>query len=293
MSNETSPDPKIRRPVLRFHGGKYKLAPWLISIFPAHRTYVECFGGAASVLMRKPRSPAEIYNDMDAEVVNVFRVLQDPHTATELQRLLSLTPFARDELVRAYEPASGPIEAAAKMIMRSFMGFGSASTTRMHCTGFRASSKRSGDGSPTPAAEWCTWTDAVPVFLERLRGVCIENRDAIAVMTQHDSTTTLHYLDPPYVQASRSSLKHKSIHRGHYYKHDMDDAGHRRLAEFARTVNGMVVLSGYRSSLYDELYGDWPRLERNHMADGARPRIECAWLNPACAASQRQRGLFT
>lgn len=283
---------EIRRPVLRFHGGKYKLAPWLVSIFPPHRTYVEGFGGAASVLMRKPRAPAEVYNDLDGEVVNVFRVLQDAHTAAELQRLLELTPFARSEFMRAYEPASGPIDAAAKMIMRSFMGFGSASTTRMHCTGFRSSSRRAGEGSPTPAAEWCTWTEAIPLFTDRLRGVCVENRDAIAVMAQHDAPSTLHYCDPPYVQASRSSLKHKSVHRGHYYKHDMDDAQHRRLAEYLRTVAGMVIVSGYPSALYDELYGDWQRLERNHMADGARPRLECLWLNPACADAQRQKGLF-
>lgn len=285
-----SADP-ITRPVLRFHGGKFRLAPWILSLFPEHRTYVEAFGGAASVFLQKPRARAEVYNDLDGEVVNVFRVLQDPHTAAELQRLLSLTPFARTEFLRAYEPASGPIDAAAKMVMRSFMGFGSASTTRMHCTGFRSSSKRAGHGSPTPAADWSNWPDQVPKFVDRMRGVCIENRDAAVVMAQHDSPSTLYYCDPPYVPATRSSLKHKGIHRGHYYKHDMDDAAHRRLAEVLRSFAGMVILSGYRSALYDELYGDWLRLDRHHRADGSRPRIESVWLSPACAERQQQRVL--
>lgn len=283
---------QIRRPVLRYHGGKFRLAPWLLSLFPAHRTYVEAFGGAASVLLQKPRAKAEIYNDLDGEVVNVFRVLQDHHSALQLQRLLSLTPFSRAEFQRAYEPSVSAVDAAAKMITRSFMGFGSASTTRMHQTGFRSSSQRSKTGSPTPAQDWANWPEQVPHFVERLRTVCIEHRDAAVVMAQHDAPTTLHYVDPPYVPVTRSSLKHKSINRGHYYKHDMDDAGHARLAEVLRSLAGMVVVSGYRSALYEQLYGDWMRLDRNHRADGGRARVESVWLNPACARVQRQQELL-
>ena len=92
------------RPVLRWHGGKWLLAPWIIGHFSEHRVYVEPFGGAGSVLMRKPRCYAEVWNDLDGEVVNLFRVLRSAR-AQELVDVIRLTPFARDEFVAAYEAA--------------------------------------------------------------------------------------------------------------------------------------------------------------------------------------------
>ena len=83
------------RPILRYFGGKWVLAEWIISNFPPHKVYVEPFGGAASVLLKKPRAYAEIYNDLNDEVVNVFKCARD--NGQELRRLLKLTPFARVE----------------------------------------------------------------------------------------------------------------------------------------------------------------------------------------------------
>ncbi|MDH3195533.1 MAG: DNA adenine methylase [Hyphomicrobiales bacterium] len=91
------------RPVLRWHGGKWRLAPWIMAQFPPHRVYVEPFGGAASILLRKPRTYAEIYNDLDSDVVNLFRVLRS-NRASELIEALRLTPFARAEFEAARPP---------------------------------------------------------------------------------------------------------------------------------------------------------------------------------------------
>lgn len=267
---------QLKRPVLRYHGGKWLLAPWIISFLPAHRIYVEPFGGGASVLMRKPRSYAEVYNDLEKDVVNVFRVLRDPKTAAKLRQLIELTPFARDEFIEAYGKLKNDIDRALKMIVRSFMGFGSASMTKHHKTGFRSNANRSGT---TPAHDWLNWPKQIPDFVERLQGVVIENRQASEIILQHDTPQTLFYVDPPYVWETRSAYANGERH---LYKHEMDDNAHRALAGTLNEVQGMVVLSGYPCELYDgELYADWHRHERKHLADGARERTEVLWLNDA------------
>src|SRR5260364_260699 len=91
------------RPIMTYHGGKWRLADWIIFHFPPHCLYVEPFGGAASVLMKKPRSLGEVYNDLDDEIVNVMRVLQDATLRQQLAEVLSFTPYARAEFKRAKE----------------------------------------------------------------------------------------------------------------------------------------------------------------------------------------------
>lgn len=143
------------RPVLRWHGGKWLLAPWIISHFPAHDVYVEPFGGGGSVLMRKARAYAEIWNDLDGDVVNLFRVLRSSD-ADRLVAHLRLTPFAREGFVEAYGESQDPVERARRLIIRSFQGFGSDGHNGARITGFRANSSRSGT---TPAHDWANYPD--------------------------------------------------------------------------------------------------------------------------------------
>ena len=113
----------------------------------------------------------------------------------------------------------------------------------------------------------------------------VEHRDAVEVMAAHDSPATLHYVDPPYMAGTRSA-KRKDGERYHVYVHELSDADHARLLEFLAGVEGMVALSGYPSALYDAALGDWLRLERPALADGARARLEVLWLNPAAVAAR-------
>jgi DNA adenine methylase len=253
------------RPVLRWHGGKWMLAPWIIEHFPDHRIYVEPFGGAASVLLRKRRVYAEVYNDLDDCVVNLFRVLRNPDQADHLIRLLQQTPFSRTEFDAAYEISDDPVEEARRLIIRS---------------------------GTTPAHDWANYPDSLAYIVARLAGVVVENRDAVEVMLQHDSVATLHYVDPPYLPETRSLKFRNTDGRANCYRHELDGGGQLRLLEALRDLRGMVVLSGYPSPVYDDALPGWLRVERPALADGARERTEVLWINPRAADRLGQPSLL-
>lgn len=272
---------EVRRPALRWHGGKWMLAPWILSHFPVHRTYVEPFGGAASVLLRKQRSYAEVYNDLDDDVVTLFRVLQNDEQAERLIDRLVMTPFARTEFEVAWEQDDEPVEQARRLIIRSFMGFGSNAHNLdlgAKATGFRADSNKSGS---TPARDWARYPMALRAIAERFRGVVIESRSALEILCKHDGPEVLHYVDPPYMPETRG-LKNRYDPK-HRYRHELSPDDHVELLHLLRSLEGMVVLSGYPHRVYDEILPDFVRVEKQTFADGAQPRTEVLWLNPKCA----------
>lgn len=276
---------EVKRPILRYHGGKFILAKWIISHFPPHRNYVEAFGGAGSVLLQKARSHQEVYNDKWSIVVNVFRVLRDPALAARLKELLILTPYSREEFDLTYSQADNvdPVEMARQTILRSFAGFGSASTSRTHRTGFRANNCSNGTNC---AVDWSHFPDHINSFTERLRGVVIENKDYRDIFKQQDTPDTLFFLDPPYVHDTRNIERANAC-----YAFEMTDQDHIDMANAAKALRGGMVISGYPSELYNDIFKDWVRVDRKALADGAAPRIECLWLNPA-AAAQGNKKLF-
>lgn len=261
----------VTRPLLRYHGGKWKLAPWIIQHFPPHRIYVEPYGGAASVLLRKPRSYSEVYNDLDGEVVNLFRVLRNPSQARDLIRLVRLTPYAREEFDLSWLTDGDPVEQARRTLLRFCASFATGAQ-KDHGTGFRGNVTRSGS---TPVDDWRSTPAILEPIIDRLRGVVIENRPAMDVMRQYDNPEALHYVDPPYVLSTRGKRC-----AGVVYAHEMDDSDHREMAGVLLELKGMVVVSGYRCDLYDELFAGWQRLDRATHADGARDRIESLWISP-------------
>jgi DNA adenine methylase len=247
--------------------------------------------------MRKPRVHAELYNDLDGEVVNLFTILRDATSGAELVRLLELTPFARAEFELAYASTEDPMERARRLVIRSYMGMGSVSNLAIAgATGFRNNTTRS-ESSPyttIPAHDWAGFPDALKLVVSRLAGVVIESRPAVSLMQQQDVADALFYCDPPYLPETRSRLGNRKGDGFIAYHHDMTIEQHVELLDALRGLAGMVVLSGYPSTLYDDALSGWRREEKEAHADGARPRTEVLWINPqACAALDRARGAGT
>ena len=269
---------------MRYHGGKWRLAPWIISFFPPHRVYVEPFGGAASVLLRKTPVLAEVYNDLDGDIVNIFRVLRDPESAARLQALLELTPYAREEFNDSYLPTDEPVERARRTLTRAALGFSTASR-RASRTGFRATPVRS--SSTTGIQDFRTFPGHIPAIVERLRHVILEHRPALEVIRQQDNPETLFYVDPPYVVSTRAL---DGIARHRAYAVELTDDDHRELAEVLHGLTGMVVVSGYPSALYRELYAGWSTATKRAVVGSGGFRTETLWVSPR--AERHSKPLF-
>lgn len=265
------------RPVLRWLGGKFRLAPWIISHFPAHRIYVEPFGGAASVLLRKARSYNEIYNDLDGELVNLFRVMRG-NRASELLDALRMTPYARAEYEAAFQACDDDVERARRTIVRSYLAHGTGGARMDRPTGFRTDGA---SGGTNVAGEWADLPDALQAVIDRLRGVNIEQRPALELLERYAGPDTLFYLDPPYLPATRSTKSRKPNERYHTYAVEMTEYDHAELLIACERSSAMIVLSGYPDPFYDAQLPNWRRVEIAARAHRNSPRTECLWLNPA------------
>lgn len=224
--------------------------------------------------MRKSRCDCEVYNDIDAEIVNVFRVLRDPSTAELLRRATTLTPYAKAEHHLSYVPATDPVEQPRRTLFRAYSSYSGASK-RM--TGMRPTLGARGN---RPELDWRGWPSNVALFCDRLSTVQIDCVDALDLIRKYDRADTLFYVDPPYPHSTRTMVRSESHF---HYSVEMSDDDHRNLAGLLGSLAGAVVLSGYACSLYDrELYPDWERRERKGVrCNGAANRTEVLWIKPA------------
>lgn len=256
-----------------WYGGKFSHLDFLLPLLPGDAThFCDVYGGSAAVLLNVEPYPVETYNDLDSELVNFFRILRNQRT--KLVKVISLTPFSREELVLACTPERNlsSLERARRFYVRARQtrtGLAQKSSEGRwaHCV------LTSRAGMAGAVSRWLGSVDKLPEIALRLQRVQIENAPALEVIARYNTPETLFYVDPPYVHAARGDAS--------AYGHEMTDRDHELLAELLRATKGRVVLSGYKSDLYDRLFSDWNRVDAPERLCNSvrRPRQESAWLN--------------
>jgi DNA adenine methylase len=269
----------ILRPALRYFGGKWRIAPWIISHFPAHISYVEPYCGAASVLLRKPPAEIETINDLDGDVVCFFKTLREHSEA--LIRTIELTPYSRAEYANAYLPTEDPIERARRYYVRSWFGRGGMRKESGGGWRFMVTDSRGG----SVVDDWRR-IGHLRQIVERLQMVQVENGEALDIIKRYDTPNTLFYVDPPYVMQCRSERWQRA------YFHEMTDMDHELLANCLQAVKGMVIISGYPSELYDRLYAGWKCETKADRKENLKASVECLWISPNAEAKLSQKELF-
>ncbi len=255
----------LRSPIL-YHGGKARLSPVIAAALPDHTRYVEPFAGSLSVLLSKPVSRVEIANDLDGNLSAFWRVLRD--RPTELARVCLLTPHSREERALAHDlDTADELEKARRV----FVALTQGRTSTLKRTGWRHATA---EGEAAMAPRLRRYAGRIEAAAARLGNVTLECRDAREVVAEYDSSGTVMYVDPPYLGESRTSNNYSTEMHG--------EDQHRALAETLHSCRATVLLSGYRSAVYDDLYRDWFRYELSAsttQGGTAGHRTEVIWSN--------------
>lgn len=250
------------KPILKYPGAKWRLAEFIIAQMPEHKVYLEPYFGSGAVLFNKEPTGIETINDIDGNVVNLFRVIRD--RPDELARLIEFTPWARDEYLQSYELTGDSIEDARRFLVRCWQAF----ATR---TGYKTGWRHSAQGlCPNMPEQWTKVPSRVKEVAERLKHVQIENMDAVELIKKYNHETVLIYADPPYTLDTRASK---------IYAHDITETDHVRLLEVLKKHKGPVILSGYENPLYSEYLGDWRIVRKNMATEKGQSKTEVLWMN--------------
>lgn len=249
--------------ILNYPGAKWRIADWIISHFPEHKTYVEPYAGSAAVFFRKEPSRIETINDMDNDVINLFECIRKD--SEKLAFLVTNTPFSRCE----YETSRSDLvdddfEKARKFLIQSWQSFGYRTSEK---TGWK--NDIVGREKAYAVRHWNQLPEAIFNVVDRLKQAQIECRPAIDVIRKYNKPAVLLYVDPPYLLSTRNRKQ---------YKHEMTEQEHVELLEVLSQHPGSVILSGYDNELYNEKLKGWEKSSIQSNAQGGLHRIETIWI---------------
>ena len=264
------------KPILKYPGAKWALAPWIVQHLPRMPHYVEPYCGSAAVFFNLPWRPKHaVLNDMSGDIVNLFRVIRE--RGDELAALIEMTPWAREEYTLSYEPTDDSLERARRFLVRTWQGHkngtlqGQGAATNWRSIGIGLSRDNPG--------YWRQYPARIRAVVEHLRNAEIEHQPAVQCIARHSAPDVLLYVDPPYPFDTRTSTA--------YYAHEMTDGDHIALLDALDSHPGPVVLSGYACALYDDRLPHWHRVTTQAQAEKGNTRTEVLWLNDKAANSRQ------
>lgn len=268
---------KMKR-ILNYVGSKWNMARWIVSQMPEHLVYLEPYFGSGAVLFNKQPARIETVNDLDGNIVNLFKVIRDQ--PEELARVVGMTPYSREEYYLAYSVLNNQLadlERARLFLARCWMGRGGKTSDR---TGWR---HNIAPVTVNAINDWNGLPNTIYKAADRLKQVQIENQDAIELIGRYNREECLIYADPPYLLETRTKR---------HYAHEMDQEQHIELLEKLNHHAGYVILSGYDSELYNDLLTGWSKVTKMATTEAATHKEEVLWLNPAIIEQNRQLNIF-
>ena len=249
--------------ILKYPGGKWKIADWIIEHFPKHKVYCEPFFGSGAVFFKKEPSYIETINDIDGNIVNLFKVCRE--FPEKLAAQINLTPFSREEFIDCYDMnIENSVERARRTVVRYHQSFGTSNSSKKSWRNVQSY------GGPRCATMWNYLPGTVIEVCERLKQAQIESIDAIELIKRYDSEDTLIYCDPPYLQTLR---------KRNMYSIEMSEQQHIELLKALMHSKSKIVLSGYDSELYNDFLKDWRTDTKATIAQMGKHRVEKIWMN--------------
>jgi DNA adenine methylase len=266
---------RITKSFLPIPGGKWYLSHYLLKMIPPHEVYVEVFGGGAVLLLRKPPSPAEVYNDIDGDLVNLFRMVRDEEKFRQFNELVYWTLYSREEFNLAREKLKkreelSDVERAYYFFLTIQQSFGGKGAP----WGYRVKSLKN------LAKTWFNRKKILGAIHQRLANVQIEHDDFRNIIRRYDTPETFFYLDPPYYPGTYST---------HTLKSSLSEKDYEDLFNLLLGIKGKALLSGYYHPAYKVLEdAGWKRIDikrkitllNTNKTGGWMPnKVESLWFN--------------
>ena len=274
--------PKARA-AFGYYGCKQKVSSKMLEFLPPHNCWLELFCGSAAITLAKKAAPIEIINDIDGNIVNVFRQLRN--SPTELISSIEFTPYAREEFLqtRNDNETQSDLERARRFLVEAMMSINGVLAGNKG--GFSYSNSYSRSGKEARVNRWKNFPKRLKDVGDRLRDVRIENLDAIKLLEKFvNRPATLVYIDPPYL-----------IERNSGYVNDAKESEfHEKLLELCNRAKCMILISGYDNPVYEEFLSPMSGWQKEIICTHTTPasgkklhREEVVWINKVAAKASK------